>query len=144
MLTKIEKNCNLDWNLSYCFPTYSFTRLDLQKALVSPGYNFRYSRYNSFDGKEKRDLFKAYGIRFEILTSGVGSKFSIVPLALNIGSGVGLLAMATLICDFVMLYFTPHKEIYNKKKYLYVASTEELSKATTQTKRTESLEESQG
>lgn len=74
-------------------------------------------------------MFKAYGIRFEILTSGRGSKFSIVPLALNIGSGLGLLALATLICDFILLYFTSHKDVYNKKKYLYVK--EEISKVAT-------------
>lgn len=130
--------------MSYCFPKYTFTRLDVANAFVSPGYNFRYSRYNSFNGQEKRDLFKAYGIRFEILTSGSGSKFSIVPLALNIGSGVGLLAMATLICDFVMLYFEPAKDLYNKKKYLYVKSTEELSKvSTTEARSSETIEGSQ-
>lgn len=52
--------------------------------------------------------------------------------------------MATLICDFVMLYFTPYKDLYNKKKYLYVASTEELSKVSSTQPKSESMEESQG
>jgi len=117
---QLNWNCNLDWDLSYCFPQYTFVRLDQQNAQVSPGYNFRYSRYNSFDTQEKRDLMKAYGIRFEILTSGQGRKFSPLSLGVSIGSGIGLLALATLVADFVLLYFTSAKEVYQKKKFLYV------------------------
>lgn len=40
----IEWKCNLDLNIEYCVPKYSFTRLDapFAKNAVSKGYNFRY------------------------------------------------------------------------------------------------------
>jgi len=47
------------------------------------------------NGTLYRDLFKAYGIRFIIKVSGEAGKFAIVPLLLNIGSGVGLLAIVS-------------------------------------------------
>lgn len=39
----IEWKCNLDLNIDYCVPRYSFTRLDapFAKNDVSKGYNFR-------------------------------------------------------------------------------------------------------
>jgi len=45
------------------------------------------------NGTLYRDLFKAYGLRFIIKVSGAAGKFAIVPLLLNIGSGIGLLAI---------------------------------------------------
>jgi hypothetical protein len=55
----------------------------------------RYGRYYSDNGVDKRDLIKAYGIRFIIKVTGRAGKFSIVPLLLNIGSGIGLLAVVS-------------------------------------------------
>lgn len=39
----IEWKCNLDLNIEYCVPKYSFTRLDapFAKNAISKGYNFR-------------------------------------------------------------------------------------------------------
>jgi len=51
-----------------------------------------------------RDLFKAYGIRFIIKVSGQAGKFAIVPLLLNIGSGIGLLAIVSLLL-LLLLFF---------------------------------------
>jgi hypothetical protein len=57
---------------------------------------YRYGRYYSEAGVEKRDLVKAYGIRYIIKVTGRAGKFSIVPLLLNIGSGIGLLAIVSI------------------------------------------------
>ena len=51
------------------------------------------------NGKLYRDLFKAYGIRFLIKATGTAGKFSVVPLLLNVGSGVGLLAVVSSLLD---------------------------------------------
>ena len=58
------------------------------------------------DGRFFRHLFKAYGIRFVIKVSGDAGKFSIVPLLLNIGSGIGLLA---IVSSLVLLFPRPRK-----------------------------------
>jgi len=42
-----------------------------------------------------RELVKAFGIRFIIKVSGTAGRFGIIPLLLNIGSGIGLLAIVS-------------------------------------------------
>jgi len=43
-----------------------------------------------------RDLVKAFGIRFIIKVTGTAGRFYIIPLLLNIGSGIGLLAIVSM------------------------------------------------
>jgi len=59
--------------------------LDDPDQSFSNGFNFRYANYYSYPNEngtvvQYRDLIKAYGIRFSFLITGVGRKFSIVPL----------------------------------------------------------------
>ena len=59
--------------------------LDDPNQSFSNGFNFRYANYYSYPNEngtvvQYRDLIKAYGIRFSFLITGVGRKFSIVPL----------------------------------------------------------------
>jgi hypothetical protein len=72
------------------------SRLDQANTTTddSIGFNFRYANYYylpSGDGfSEFRDLYKVYGIRFIFLVTGQAGKFDIVPLLINIGSGLAL------------------------------------------------------
>jgi hypothetical protein len=45
-----------------------------------------------------------YGYRFVALVSGYARKFSIIPLMVNIGSGLGLLSVATVLIDILVLF----------------------------------------
>lgn len=78
-------------------------------------------RYAKYYNDTKHTLYKAYGIRFQVITIGAGRKFNVVPLLLNIGSGLGLLALATVICDIIVLYCVPKRAFYYHKKYQDVA-----------------------
>ncbi|XP_015762405.1 PREDICTED: P2X purinoceptor 4-like [Acropora digitifera] len=49
-----------------------------------------------------------------------GGKFNIVPLLVNIGSGLALLGIATVFCDIVVLYVVKGKTYYRTQKYQYV------------------------
>ncbi|XP_070372115.1 P2X purinoceptor 4 isoform X4 [Equus asinus] len=140
---QIKWNCNLDRAASLCLPKYSFRRLDTRDVdhNVSPGYNFRFAKYyNDLTGTEHRTLIKAYGIRFDIIVFGkvawplaAGSsrqtplvlfwagKFDIIPTMINIGSGLALLGVATVLCDIIVLYCMKKKYYYREKKYKYVA-----------------------
>ncbi|KFM70074.1 P2X purinoceptor 4, partial [Stegodyphus mimosarum] len=109
----IKWDCNFDFDASKCFPTYIFRRLD-EKFDIAPGLNFRFAHYY---GDSERTLYKAYGIKFLVMAQGRGGKFSIVPLLLNIGSGLGLLAVATILCDIVVLYVLKKKEVYKAIKF---------------------------
>ena len=63
-----------------------------------------------------RSLVKAYGLRFIVVVTGTAGKFNFVPLLLSIGSGLGLLSVATIIADFILLNFTPKRKYYKKVK----------------------------
>jgi len=58
-----------------------------------------------------------FGIRLLFVVSGVGGYFSFIPLFVNIGSGLGLLSLATLITDKLMIWLCPGKDFYKKHKY---------------------------
>uniref|UniRef100_UPI00398E9BD0 P2X purinoceptor 5 isoform X3 n=1 Tax=Pristiophorus japonicus TaxID=55135 RepID=UPI00398E9BD0 len=92
----IEWNCDLDKSPSKCDPTYSYSRLDdvnTDRSITS-GYNFRFAKYDkNADGVESRTLYKAYGIRFDIMVNAKAGKFSIIPTVINIGSGLALMGV---------------------------------------------------
>jgi len=121
----INWDCDFDPLTYSCQPKYSFRRLDDAESPIAPGYNFRFARFYEKGGKLHRTLFKAYGIRYVVLVYGQGGKFSVVPLFLNIGSGLALLGIATVLCDVVVLYIVKRKSYYRTKKYQYVNDPEE-------------------
>ena len=69
---------------------------------------------------EYRILYKAYGIRFIINVSGTAGKFSVVPLMLSIGAGLGLMSLSVIVADCVMLHCTSNKKFYQEIKELDV------------------------
>ncbi|XP_077811670.1 P2X purinoceptor 4 isoform X10 [Macaca mulatta] len=125
---QVNWDCNLDRAASLCLPRYSFRRLDTRDVEhnVSPGYNFRFAKYyRDPAGKEQRTLIKAYGIRFDIIVFGKAGKFDIIPTMINIGSGLALLGMATVLCDIIVLYCMKKRLYYREKKYKYVEDYEQ-------------------
>ncbi|GFO41280.1 P2x purinoceptor [Plakobranchus ocellatus] len=125
----IDWTCNLDYSVDNCVPSYTFQRLDRGDLKISRGFNFRYAdQFGVFldDGSYKlyRNLYKAYGIRFLITVQGTAGKFSIVPLLLNIGSGLALLGVSTIICDIVVLYILKGRHFFREKKYLDVKASD--------------------
>ena len=117
---KIAWECNLDVAISKCLPRYKFLRLDNANAKISPGYNIRFAEYHTTDEKlKRRTLIKAYGIRFVIMVDAMAGKFDIVPLLRNFGAGLGLLALATVLCDICVLYCLKQRGFYRSRKYLY-------------------------
>ncbi|XP_046302102.1 P2X purinoceptor 4 isoform X1 [Marmota monax] len=125
---QINWDCNLDRAASLCLPRYSFRRLDTRDLdhNVSPGYNFRFAKYyRDLTGVEQRTLIKAYGIRFDIIVFGKAGKFDIIPTMINIGSGLALLGVATVLCDVIVLYCMKKRYYYREKKYKYVEDYEQ-------------------
>ena len=113
----INWDCNLDLHGSNCHPEYSFMRLDDPK---SGGNNFRFANHYSQDGVQYRDLIKAYAIRFDIMVTGTGRRFDLVILVNNIAAGLALLAVATIVCDFLILNVLNKREFYKENKYQVV------------------------
>ncbi|XP_076015664.1 P2X purinoceptor 3a [Genypterus blacodes] len=122
----IQWKCNLDQNVDYCIPKYSFTRLDLPfaKNAVSKGYNFRYAKYfKTEDGTEFRTLHKAYAIRFDVMVTGNAGKFNTIPTLINLVAAFTSIGLGTVLCDVILLNFMKGAEQYKAKKF------EEVSEA---------------
>ena len=91
----IEWNCDLDWDFKkYCLPEYNFRVLD------ATGWNFRFAHYHE---ENRRTLIKAYGIKFLINVSGKAGKFDLKNTVILLVTGLGLLGLANVLCDFVLL-----------------------------------------
>ena len=118
----IDWECDLDHDFKkHCRPEYSFRRLDVPDAKIAPGYNFRHSEYY---GDHSRTLFKSYGILFVVDVQGRAGKFSFIPFFINLGAGLALLSLATVVCDIIVLYFLKDRKIYRDKKYLLVKGSD--------------------
>nr|AFQ41092.1 purinergic receptor P2X4 subunit variant 2 [Cavia porcellus] len=125
---QVKWDCNLDRAASLCLPRYSFRRLDTRDAdhNVSPGYNFRFAKYyRDLAGQEQRTLIKAYGIRFDVIVFGKAGKFDVIPTMINVGSGLALLGVATVLCDIIVLYCMKKRFYYREKKYKFVEDYEQ-------------------
>ncbi|XP_055513390.1 P2X purinoceptor 1 [Leucoraja erinacea] len=121
----IDWDCDLDWPVTDCKPTYSFHQhyRSLTKDQVSVGFNFRYAKYYVENGTEMRDLYKVFGIRFDVMVHGKAGKFNIIPTMTTIGSGIGVFGVATIVCDLVLLHLLPKRNYYKQKKFKNVESS---------------------
>ncbi|XP_032471447.1 P2X purinoceptor 5 isoform X1 [Phocoena sinus] len=128
---QIEWDCDLDRAPSECYPRYYFNRLDnrFSENSLSSGYNFRFAKYyRDAAGVELRTLFKAYGIRFDVMVNGKAGKFNIIPTVINVGSGVALMGVGSFFCDLVLIYFIKKSHFYRDKKYEEVRDLEVLAR----------------
>uniref|UniRef100_A0A8D0GNT4 P2X purinoceptor n=1 Tax=Sphenodon punctatus TaxID=8508 RepID=A0A8D0GNT4_SPHPU len=116
----IDWNCDLDWPTRHCKPVYQFHGLYNDDNNVSPGFNFRYAKYFRDNGTDKRNLYKVFGIRFDILVNGKAGKFDIIPTMTTIGSGIGIFGVASVLCDLLLLHFLPKRDYYKQKKFKYI------------------------
>ncbi|XP_030077984.1 P2X purinoceptor 5-like [Microcaecilia unicolor] len=114
---RINWDCDLDWPVRFCIPVYTFHALDDAKSNISQGFNFRFAKYYIENGIRKRTLYKVFGIRFDIMITGKGGQFDIIPTMTMIGSGVGIFGVATVICDLLLLHILPKRKYYKKKKF---------------------------
>jgi len=116
---KIDWMCNLDLGEENCKPFYSLGRLDSRSSdeQFSYGFNFRYASHWKMNNKSHRLLTKAFGLRFIVTVSGDAGRSSLLVLTLNIGSMIGVLGLATFICDIVALYFSEQGYVYRRQKF---------------------------
>ena len=50
-------------------------------------------------------ISQAYGLKFIINVEGLARKFSLKNTVLNIGNGLALLGITTVLCELVLMYF---------------------------------------
>ena len=100
-----------------CAPSVTFNRIDEAGDPLASGYNFRFARYDVGGTEPVRTLTKAYGVRFVFVVSGRAGRFSIVPLLIAFGSGIGLLSLATVAADFAATRLLAQRSLYVRHKY---------------------------
>ncbi|XP_061625086.1 P2X purinoceptor 4-like isoform X1 [Phyllopteryx taeniolatus] len=118
---QIKWDCNLDHLTRRCLPTYSFRRLDQKESnkTLSPGFNFRFAKYKTVDRAEERTLYKAFGIRFDIMVFGQAGKFSFIQLVVYIGSTLSYYALTTVLMDWLIgttCYAAEEGQNYSERK----------------------------
>jgi hypothetical protein len=122
------KPCDLDkakYDNSECYINLTFTRVDpSSNASRSHGYNFRYTNPWSLAEDGSRSLTKVFGTRVVFEVAGNGAQFDLMTLTVAIGSGIGILSVAKIVCDFVMQYLcgTYHPK-FKKRKYEDIVET---------------------
>ncbi|KAJ8379534.1 hypothetical protein SKAU_G00003120 [Synaphobranchus kaupii] len=119
---QIMWNCNLDRLFHRCLPTYSFRRLDEKESnrTLYPGLNFRFAKHYRENGVEERTLFKAFGIRFDVMVFGKAGKFSIIHLIIYIGSTLSYYALTTIVIDWLITttcYAKEARQDYSERKF---------------------------
>ncbi|KAM3868409.1 P2X purinoceptor 7 [Diretmus argenteus] len=118
---QIKWDCNLDPLMQRCLPRYSFRRLDEKESnrTLYPGLNFRFAKYHRENGVEVRTLYKAFGIRFDIMVFGKAGKFSFIQLVVYIGSTLSYYALTTLFIDWLIstsCYSIEARQDYSERK----------------------------
>ena len=106
--------------MTSCLPDYSFHILD------ESGWNFRHALYHE---ENRRTLIKAYGIKFLISVNGKAGKFDITNTVVIIVTGLGLMGLANLMCDLILLNFSnQYREKMKEKKFeqIDIADGEEV------------------
>ncbi|KAI9534300.1 hypothetical protein NQZ68_014708 [Dissostichus eleginoides] len=119
----IDWTCDLDWWARKCSPEYSFRRLDsrIPNNDVAPGYNFRFAKYYMDQGGEEfRTLFKAYGIRFDVIVFGTAGKFGVVPTVVNLGAALSFLSLVPMVADWFLLTCLRKRDLYSRHKVSYL------------------------
>lgn len=113
---KIKWDCDFDVDYDRCMPTYSFKYLDEIATNVAPGLNFRFSRhFKNHNNESFRDLYKAFILKFLIITEAKAGKFDLIIFLSNLGSGIGLFGLASLIGDlFLSISLKKIKLFFNK------------------------------
>ena len=79
---------------------------------------YRYSDKFEKNGTTYRTLIKAYGLRFLVEVYGKAGKFSPITLLITLGAGIGLLSVATIVADFILLNITKKRKFYRELKEL--------------------------
>ena len=128
----LQKQCSPTWDGqgSQLFQPVSETskagriyRLDTASSL-SQGANRRFTTLLMGGGDDvagsnstRRTLTKAYGVKMQVLLTGVGRKFDATETATHVGAGLALFGIATAVVDMLAVYVFPRRAFYSAHKY---------------------------
>ena len=78
------------------------------------GWNFRHGKYHE---ENRRTLFKSYGLKFILNVTGNAGKFDITKTVIILVTGLGLMGLSNLFCDFLLIHCSSkvRKQVLDKK-----------------------------
>uniref|UniRef100_A0A1I8ISC6 ATP receptor n=1 Tax=Macrostomum lignano TaxID=282301 RepID=A0A1I8ISC6_9PLAT len=94
----ISWRCNFDLAEELCQPEYRF-----REVAEGDGYVVEYAHKYQVDGQPRRMLIRARGVKISVTVSGEGGQFSFYCLSMNLGSGLALFGLSSMLCDAVLL-----------------------------------------
>jgi hypothetical protein len=123
---------NCDFNSDdRCEPTITYERIDIDDPdSISRGFNYRFQtksriRDSAASSVVRRDLWKIRGVYIVFKVVGEGGVFDATATMISLGAGLSFLAIATVICDFLMTRCISHKEKYIEAKRRHVEAFED-------------------
>jgi hypothetical protein len=79
--------------------------------------NTEFKSVEPIEGPYMRQVYNRHGIRMIFVQDGLLGKFDYQVTLLTFVSGLGLLAISTLIVDVIAIYLLPQKRVYGDYKY---------------------------
>ena len=83
---------------------------------ISKMYTFPI-RHAFYHEENRRTLVKAYGLKFLLVIDGRAGKFDLKNTVIVLVTGLGLLGLSTMFCDFVLLNYSPERKKVQSKLY---------------------------
>ncbi|CAF1283638.1 unnamed protein product [Adineta steineri] len=113
---KISWICDLDKNKKHCKPNYEFQRLDHTNDTVhpyQPGSTFLTSKhFFRPDAKQLTRIHKhIYNLHIIVTVTGEVGIFDLFQTTTSIGSFIGMISAATLVCDLIAAFFTNFRSV---------------------------------
>jgi hypothetical protein len=105
---------NCDVEKPRCTPEVTAKRVDVLFDKKNIGYSFTFAEYKSDD---ERLLYMVQGVRIYFATVGRGRKVSIVAALFAISTTTGLLGIANIFSDLIMIRFMSKGKTYRARKY---------------------------
>jgi len=115
LVVEVEYNNVADWS----GVTTNITYVYKPKLLHSSSYKLYDSVWQGSFGayRENRTLLNKHGIKIDLVQSGDLAMFSFSNLLVSLTTSLTLLAVASVMTDYIALYILPDRERYNDAKF---------------------------
>ncbi|KAH9285351.1 P2X purinoceptor 4 [Echinococcus granulosus] len=110
----IDININWDCDLDKALENTATDERDI--VHMDEKYYLEFGNYFT-SSQHRRLLHKFNGIQFLISVTGKGGRFSLLEFSMKIGSCMALFGTATLLCNLILIHFSPDRRRYKQTVY---------------------------
>jgi len=123
MVMQVDYSNTLSWKGLSNKIQYTYTPTMLSGSSFKV-YDSVYQGYPNY--RQNRTLLNKHGIKIDLVQAGDLGAFSFAELLVSLTTSLTLLAMATVITDYIALYVLPDKELYDGAKYEWTEDFSDL------------------